>query len=320
MGVVGSAQRGAGQGQGSLFDLMSSRRTAQASSFCRDIPEVDSREKLAWEKELVGVYLSEHPLQRAALKLAGTVTALCGEIDADMDKQKVVVAGMITNLRRITTKKGDPMVFVDAGGCAGQHRGHRLPARVQADGRPVGDGSESWWYAARSMCANEKVSIICDEAQIYAEDMTAQDHPEEIDASLIWSGPPPSDVDADVDDEEAQPQAGARRNSGGKGSQPPRKVADGNGHGAYKTKPVSEPRHFLRISVPYPDEDTGMNRLREVHQTLARYPGTDRVSLWLQSSLARYKLSTSVTTRYCTGLASDLAAILGDGAVNVDQL
>ena len=43
--------------------------------------------------------------------LHDTVTALCGQITEDMANQKVVVAGVITYVRRLTTKKGDPMAF-----------------------------------------------------------------------------------------------------------------------------------------------------------------------------------------------------------------
>ncbi len=66
--------------------------------------DVTLQEKLIWEKELMGVYFSEHPLAALASKLAEYSSVLCGEINADMAGEKVVVAGMVTAVRLITTK------------------------------------------------------------------------------------------------------------------------------------------------------------------------------------------------------------------------
>jgi DNA polymerase-3 subunit alpha len=78
-----------------------------------DMPEVPRKEMLAWEKELVGFYVSEHPLQQVAASLDGTVTAFCGEIDEEMAGQKVIIAGVVAWVRPHITKKGDPMAFVN---------------------------------------------------------------------------------------------------------------------------------------------------------------------------------------------------------------
>ncbi len=75
-------------------------------------PEVPQKEILAWEKELVGVYISEHPLTQALVRLQNVVTAYAGALSADMNGQQVVVIGMVQRARRHTTKKGDEMAFV----------------------------------------------------------------------------------------------------------------------------------------------------------------------------------------------------------------
>ncbi len=95
-------------GQLSMFDLVSVRETIPLP----DVPEVSRKEMLAWERELIGLYISEHPLQQVAVDLDGVVTAFCGQIDEEMAGQKVVIAGMVTWVRTITTKKGEPMAFV----------------------------------------------------------------------------------------------------------------------------------------------------------------------------------------------------------------
>jgi DNA polymerase-3 subunit alpha len=72
--------------------------------------DVSLKEKLAWEKELLGVYLSEHPFSRAAQKLAPLTTALCGQIDEEMVGQGVVTAGMVSSVRQLFTREGRPFV------------------------------------------------------------------------------------------------------------------------------------------------------------------------------------------------------------------
>jgi DNA polymerase-3 subunit alpha len=75
------------------------------------VAEVSRREVLAWEKELVGAYISDHPLSRVWADLESTITVLTGQIDETMAGQKVTVAGMVNHVRQITTKKGAPMAF-----------------------------------------------------------------------------------------------------------------------------------------------------------------------------------------------------------------
>ena len=100
-------------GQLSMFDDSSGFSQAMGSSLpLPDVPEVPRKEMLAWEKELVGFYVSEHPLQQVAASLDGTVTASCGEIDEEMAGQKVVIAGVVPWVRPHITKKGNPMAFV----------------------------------------------------------------------------------------------------------------------------------------------------------------------------------------------------------------
>jgi DNA polymerase-3 subunit alpha len=76
------------------------------------IEEAPLRERLEWEKELIGVYISEHPVARALAQLRDTVSHLCGEIGEEHHDQKVTVLGRVAAWRTTTTKKGDAMAFV----------------------------------------------------------------------------------------------------------------------------------------------------------------------------------------------------------------
>ena len=72
---------------------------------------VDQREQLEWEKELLGLYVSDHPLSPYMGLLKSKVTHFLGQLGEVGNKKPVTVAGMVVRMRRHQTKKGDPMAF-----------------------------------------------------------------------------------------------------------------------------------------------------------------------------------------------------------------
>lgn len=75
------------------------------------IPEVEHKVQLEWEKEALGVHVSEHPLERPLAMLQTHTTMSIDELNSDKNGKQVKVAGMISQLRPLTTKKGAPMAF-----------------------------------------------------------------------------------------------------------------------------------------------------------------------------------------------------------------
>jgi DNA polymerase-3 subunit alpha len=104
-----SAQRDRLTGQTSLFDLGAD----DAAAMERPLPqttEVPVRERLRWEKELLGLYLSEHPMGEVAEQVGQFVTAYSGDLkDESLDGQRIVVAGIVTGFRTIITKTKSTM-------------------------------------------------------------------------------------------------------------------------------------------------------------------------------------------------------------------
>jgi DNA polymerase-3 subunit alpha len=77
-----------------------------------DISEWDQKECLAYEKECLGFYITGHPLDnyRQALKAftnVDTASALAAE-----SEREIRIGGMISTIKKIITKKGDPMAFI----------------------------------------------------------------------------------------------------------------------------------------------------------------------------------------------------------------
>ena len=107
-----SASRDRISGQTSLFDLVADDTTALE----RPLPfatEVPVRERLRWEKELLGLYLSEHPMGEVAEQVGAFVTAYSSDLkDESLDGQRVVVGGIVTGFRRVITKSGSTMGVV----------------------------------------------------------------------------------------------------------------------------------------------------------------------------------------------------------------
>ena len=80
------------------------------SSEVPDLPEWDKKDKLAYERDMLGLYVSDHPL----LGLEGVLGRLADVEIADLlddeerpDGAMVTVAGLITSLTRKTTKQGN---------------------------------------------------------------------------------------------------------------------------------------------------------------------------------------------------------------------
>ncbi len=74
--------------------------------------EVPQQERLEWEKELAGTYLSEHPLMEVMRELDDIITAYIGQLDEEVPGQLVTVVGIVRKARPYTTRKGDEMAFV----------------------------------------------------------------------------------------------------------------------------------------------------------------------------------------------------------------
>jgi len=98
-------------GQSSMFDLWGDTVPAPLPELNLEQFDAPLKDKLDWERELLGVYFSEHPLSSIAPKLATATTALCGGIDAEMVGEKVVIAGMVTSTRQLYTRDRRPFVI-----------------------------------------------------------------------------------------------------------------------------------------------------------------------------------------------------------------
>ena len=75
------------------------------------IPDIElaKRPKLAFEKEMLGLYVSDHPLMGYERLLARKTECALGDLEAKEDGNRVIIGGVVTNLVRKWTRKGELM-------------------------------------------------------------------------------------------------------------------------------------------------------------------------------------------------------------------
>ncbi|MDX6543724.1 MAG: polymerase subunit alpha [Gaiellaceae bacterium] len=104
-------------GQGSIFDLGGGGGDDAAATAPKHHPaipggEFEKNELLRLEKETLGLYVSEHPLYAIRDQLRRKTDCSLAELERRRDGEIVTVGGIVGAVKQLTTKKGEPMVFL----------------------------------------------------------------------------------------------------------------------------------------------------------------------------------------------------------------
>jgi DNA polymerase III subunit alpha len=135
-------------GQGSIFDLGDDG--AGAGGGAKHHPQVppgefEKNELLSLEKEALGIYVSEHPLHAIRDQLRRKTDTALADVERRRDGEVVVVAGIVGALKQLTTKKGEPMVFLRLDDVTGS-------AEVVV--------FNSVYAAARELCVPDRILVV----------------------------------------------------------------------------------------------------------------------------------------------------------------
>ena len=205
VGAAADAQKSRESGQASMFDLLGGGEepiTVASVPFpvINETP-AEYKEQLAWEKELLGMYISAHPVAQAMQHIPADPNRLTlSQISEEHMGQKITLIGMLTSVRRIMTKKNDTMLIAQI---------EDLDGAIEMVAFPkVYEKYSNFWQddnivaiTAKVEYRRETLQLVCESVSDYTEVVTAA--PVEVGAGFVGFGdgmvygdedaPPPDD-------------------------------------------------------------------------------------------------------------------------------
>ena len=322
--------------------------------------DVSWRRQLGWEKELLGSYVSDHPLAAKMDELSRVVTHYSGEVTEEMEGEKVTVAGEICAVRPYLTRAGKEMGFLtleDLQGTLELVVFHRLWEKISSDielnqivvvegrvddnrGEPklLVDSVEHDLKAATrsanaagndrqggspSKSASSSIPTQSESAVVASTSGNAEPH--------TGNGEPEAvslDADAPQNESEEPPAAGP---SFQVVESPPAPILGALG-GEPALAQETLPDYLAEWQGPEPslvtillrssgDRQRDIRRMRRIHALLASYPGGDKFAFTVYEDAGRYDLAfPNSSTRYTPELHRQLLRLVGDNSVRVAPL
>ncbi len=322
-------------GQISLFDMFDMPEQKSSAQDLFDPPpvydQVPARERLGWEKELLGVYVSEHPLERVTANYKDVISCLCSEVAEDKAGREVVLAGMIAGIRNIFTKKGKRMAFVTLEDLQGNCDVTIFSRTLEATPDDLLQVGNVVLVRGKIESHNERVSVLADHISdtfsraVAADDILPQFASPPPPPSWVPEESPPEEYPQQPADEEDLPWS-STLSKGGENGSPKHLRPDGDsptGHTGSNdsTEQPHEPPslHTLRLKFSLSTSGKEDNRrLVETVQLFRQYEGQDRFLLVVNDSRGTVELDfPNDTTRCCDELLDRLQAMHGTGCLEV---
>jgi len=314
-------QRAAGLGQGSLFDVLGADggpKGAPSQTPLPAVPPVGQRERLAWEKETLGLFFSDHPFQEASRWLAKQVTPTA-QLSPDGAGEKVKIGGVVSSVKRITTKsKKELMAVVVLEDLHGALEVTVFP-RTYARTEQVWREDAVVIVEGKLDVRDERLQVICEEATVFEmPDGPPPELPAEpLEAAAAPSGPPTNGY---VGSAAANGSNGHRPNGSHHG--PP------NGRSAVAAPAPPPPPDSERppdpVSLVITVKRTGsapsdIQTLERLHALLPP-DGPDAYEIVLAAAQRAVRISNPLArTRYSPELEEALVALLGRDGVRVRE-
>ncbi len=345
--LIAREQKLRDSGQTTMFDLFGDQVQTPLPALELDPVQEHPGEVLAWEKDLLGVYVSDHPFKRAHTSLAAKITAVAAEINEEMAGRDLMIAGMVAGTRTLLTKAGKSFVIAQIEDLSG-----KVEVVVWPD---TYEKSRDLWQEGKILLLSAKVRMRNDRLDVTVDDAGEWDEATgsvrgstllAAVAPLVRSGDrgaPPGDdgylTDEDSGWEPDEAQRGGRSapgvNEQGAGTTAPvtaperRHSGDvhvavpaprapiSNGkrhpHARPEPKPITtedRERRRLRITLrETDDEPADRRRLNELVQVLRSLPGPDEVRLVVQTPYNVHHVSMG-TTLATDGIDQRLGPIL----------
>ncbi len=316
------AHKAAEIGQGSLFGLDDaiSQSTALPS-----VPPITDQQRLTWEKESLGFFLSSHPFEAAARSTAGIVTANTSQVSEEMDGERVSMAGAVMSVRKVVTKKGESMAVAHLEDLHGGIDAIVFP-------RTYAVTSELWRedniVIVHGRVALRRVDsqsgdegrglpeVLVDSAQEWVpgaveEELPTEDEPLlDVDELLIEA-----EVESAADDElsggDFEPALAIEERPSDSSSP---ETLDAS------CSPVVSQHLVIRFRSTV-DREEDLRRLRELYATVALHPGQQSFEIVFDMGEKKQRLvGDGLSVGYTPELEREIEAILGSGALQLSEL
>ncbi|MDD5703285.1 MAG: DNA polymerase III subunit alpha, partial [Dehalococcoidales bacterium] len=172
LSLAQAEQKMRSSGQVTMFDVLGQSSTVSLPGLELNAGEVSVKEKLVWEKELIGVYLSEHPFARyrdIVNNMENTVVP--SQVNAEMDGQEISLVGMVSSFRELLTK--DRRAFCSAALEDDSGAGIELMAwtRVYEDTRGLWQEGNILRVNGKVRIKEDQVQVTCDSAELFKPDV-----------------------------------------------------------------------------------------------------------------------------------------------------
>jgi DNA polymerase-3 subunit alpha len=298
-------------GQTSLFDLMSAEdQPALAGPTLETVREAPQQQKLAWEKELLGIYLSEHPFSNAAAELRQLLTCAIAEVNAELTGRDIIIGGIITGTRLLSTKDGRAFIAAEIEDQTGGIEVTVWPETYEQ--------TREIWESGNIVLVNVRVRARDDRLSTGVQKVTLYgDQP--IDAQSLFVEPQPSYGNGNGGWRRGNGNGERRKKEEGRG-----KVGDEGGAasstsdgplntagqaGSQAPTAVSD---ALRITLEETDDaDEDHERLRALVNALRDYNGEGAVRLAIRQRDGEEVEMELPSARYCPELTQLLGEIVG---------
>lgn len=309
-GFASKLQKEAASGQTDLFGLLGeSSESIMPTVKLQSAPAKHTeKERLMWERELMGLYISAHPLDHYGDFFAEQ-TVPFGTLKPSHDGSKVTVGGLITTVRTIVTKNGSKMAFVGIEDKTGDSEIIVFPSVYQQYGEQL--KQDVAVKIEGTVNARDRDGNLGSDVKIMADSISVVSDDDLKNYESTGRGPLTPKPGGVTTSRRRFPPKGGASGSGGGGPAGqtgvmPRTISS--------SVPVSvaEPRKMF-VQIKNPDDHAALQSLKQV---CSLHPGSDSIVLVLgDDKKSAIKLPFSVDSG--DQLVGELVKILGEDAVVV---
>lgn len=237
------------------------------------------KERLAWEREYLGTFVSHHPIKDVMPKLDGLVRPI-GSLSANDDNKILRVAGIVTRVQKVITKKGDNMLFATIEDLTGTMEAIVFPG--------VFENTKKLWERDKVLIVSGKLNI--------------KEHAEEEGEQIIMVADPKilaDDVREAEDSEIAKLKEADRMLDSRRGADTPV---------VQSVSRIEKRNDGVVIKLP---KGFTNGRLGELKAVVEKYPGDDPLVLELFSDGHWQTIPTQTKTSINPELEKELVGLLG---------